>query len=262
VSNIKDTIEHQINNMNTGLPATTGIEMWYQTGEVVTPGAFKRVVEVMRKDMLTNHRESGKGRFRPSNLGRCPRLQIISYRGHKRDAHPTPRQKHLMGSGTWGHYRWQLAGLSSGFFTAIEVPVKHKGLGIEGSADAAQSDGTGFELKTVNANRFRQVKIQGRPFHDHELQVAAYGEASGIDMWSIVYEHRDSSEFLEYRVPVTEDLRLTLQMEIGVLVKHAKNGTLPPMLEGCVKKEGWVYESCPYNVSCPLMDDSATATLF
>lgn len=259
MTSMRDKFHHHVQAAKLGgLPATTGINSWYESGGIITPKAFDTVMEVMKKDMLTAHRADGKGRFRPSNLGGCPRMQVISYHGVGKDFRSDPSSEHLMGGGTWGHYRWQLAGLSKPFLSGIEVKVVDKALAISGSMDGVMTDGSGFELKTTNIRRFTEVKRMNEPFHSHIMQATAYMRATGIEVFSIVYEHRDSGEFLEYRVPMTDNLSLSLQMEVGSLVKHAKDGTLPEMREDCAKQEGTTFKYCSYRLSCPLMGDRFT----
>ena len=72
----------------------------------------------------------------------------LSYQGAEQQKNWPAKNYDYAAAGTYGHYRWQGAGLSAGFLTDVEVKVSTP-YGVAGSADGILSDGSVFELKTT-----------------------------------------------------------------------------------------------------------------
>ena len=238
-------------------PVTEGMAKWRASGSSqYTQEAYDRVIQVMHDDMFTGR--EGDGRLRPSLIGSCPRQQLFSWMGVEQEP-PSSISMQAMDAGTDWHYRWQLIGLSQGFLTDIEVKVVYEPWNMRGSVDGILSDGSGFELKTVNSWKYKQVIANGalKTEFRHMLQVHAYMIALDIDMFSIVYQDRNSGQYQEIRVakdPVWVDM-LTNEMES--LVSHIGKNTLPSMLDPCKEQvvTDYAYQYCPYKSVCPTISN-------
>lgn len=235
---------------NVELPVTNGMSKWYESGQSYTADAVDRVFEVIRKDALDNSRTSGKGRIRPSLIGDdCHRKHILSFLDIEK-LEPSDAGRDVMTAGTWGHYRWQLAGLSAGWMKDIEVQVSHEPWRVAGAVDGILSDGSGFELKTVNSMKFGKILKSDLPLWPHLMQTHAYMEALGIDTFSIVYENRDTAAWKEFRVKQMDEVKFALDMLMNRLLKSIENEELPPVLPPCAQQSGTAWRWCDWKESC------------
>ena len=222
---------------------------WVAAGAKYTQEAVDIITEQMRKDWLTDGRSDGSNRVRPSMIGGCLRKQRLSFLGAD-SIPPDARSLQFFTNGHFGHYRWQLAGLSAGWLTAIEVPVSTP-YGLVGQADGECFDGSVFELKTTNGPNLTKVRGSNRPLAGHELQTAGYAESFGTRFVSIIYEGREWLDFHEIRFKVTDDM-LDKVANLCVAVMDVENDIQP--LDSCLSQTGNVYNGCEFRFSCRPMD--------
>lgn len=237
-------------------PAVSGYERWLAAGAHFSLDAVERVAALMRAD--ADGRADATGRFRPSLAGdACARRQMLSYRGVPTIGHDLAAMAFMV-NGTFGHYRWQMAGLTEGFLSAIEVPLANT-FGVRGSGDGLlAADGSLLELKTTMSTIYNRLIKSLHPKDEHVLQTVWLTLESDIEWVSIVYEDRDMPQRrLELRVNVgdTDPTYPSLQRKaiarLQLLNDHAESGTLPAMLDDCARGVGEVYRSCPWRKSCP-----------
>jgi hypothetical protein len=154
--------------------------------------------------------------------------------------------------GEFIHLRWQMAGLTEGWLSEAEVPLESSELMLGGTMDGVLHDGSGFELKSINSNGYRQVMSFG-PKEEHLLQIHAYmmmrREIS--DQFSIVYENKDTSEWREFRITYDHVIAQKAMEEIKTLIDSRSDNKLPPMLSQCETKEGYVWRGCEFRDICP-----------
>lgn len=214
---------------------------WVDSGGEYTPEAIQTVIRLIRRDHKTAARSDGSGRFRASLFGdQCDRKKILSYMGE--ESAPLDLSGHNFTTvGTWGHYRWQLAGLSAGWLTSIEKHVRGTG-----AVDGITSDGSGFELKTTGEWIFKNLSS---PKSEHITQVHLYMMRSRIRKFHIVYENRNSLEFKEFVIHYDPQVVKQIKEKLESLNDHADAGTLPAMLEDCMAS-GKTMDRCSYAASC------------
>jgi hypothetical protein len=263
----------------TGKPITTAVNAWRANGAIYDPRAVERVQEVMRHDLLTDHRSSSEGRIRPSMLGKeCRRLHALSYAGFDKVGF-SDKSLGFMESGTWGHYQWQAMLLSAwyqgfGGITDIEVPVVYEPWKLSGSMDGKQPDGSIFELKTSGYYKYYGGKYAvgmanaTAPDLGNLEQVMGYMKAHDTEWASIVYLSRDNNlDFTEFRVPFDQAIFNAKDASMRQTIDYVERGELPPMLEGCrrvfigdtidgvskAKKQDWesVFDNCDFHHVCP-----------
>jgi hypothetical protein len=236
---------------NDAMPVTFGMSKWREGGSVVTPEALERLFEVLAKDSLDSNRASGEGRMRPSLIGdKCERKHLFSYMGiGQRET--SDGGNDVMDAGTWGHYRWQLAGLSQGWLKDIEVPVSYEPWELRGAMDGMISDGSGWELKTTNSRKFAEILKDNTPVHAHLMQTHAYMRALDLSHFSIVYENRDTATWKEFRIARMEEIDAELDSLMVNLHGHIAEQTLPEMIPSCVQQKGSSYTYCNWAEVCP-----------
>jgi len=236
---------------NDAMPVTFGMSKWREGGSVITKEAFERLQEVMFNDSFDNSRTSGEGRMRPSLIGDvCKRKHLFSYMGLDQ-LEPEDSSYDVMNAGTWGHYRWQLAGLSQGWLTDIELQVSYDPWQLRGAMDGMISDGSGWELKTVGSNKFYNILKADMPVSAHLMQVHAYMRALDLSHFSIVYENRDHATWKEFRVARMQEIDTQLDELMSSLKEHISEKTLPQILEPCTKQTGYSYNYCNWREICP-----------
>jgi hypothetical protein len=226
---------------------TAPMRRWYEDGCPRTMAATTAMNDLMLKEIDESRRSDGSNRVRPSMIGKCVRAQALSFLGMP-SLPPTRGLQALFMNGHYGHYRWQLAGLSSGFLTAVEVPVADNNLKIVGAMDGVCSDGSVFELKTTSNASFYRVAKNG-PYDSHISQVNAYMYASGVSLASLVYENRDTMDFKEFRLTFDEQ-RFSKVMHTCTAVASSTQDTLPQPLRDCVMHVGSTYKSCFFRKVC------------
>lgn len=230
-------------------PVTRALSNW--SGKY-TKAAYDRLMEVIEADTLTADRGDGSGRIRPSSIyAPCPRMKLLSFYGFRSDE-LEQRGKDYTADGTFGHYRWQLMGLSAGVFSDIEVKVEYAPWRLAGSLDALLTDGTPFEFKRMGSWRYRKAvnsKAQ-RPYDDHLWQVHGYMKATGTEECSLVYENRDTLEFHEFRVQFDPEIYRALQEDMEMLDEHITNGSMPDILPDCIERKGTLFAGCHWKKAC------------
>jgi hypothetical protein len=238
---------------HTPKPVTKGMYEWLDNGAKVTYAAAERIMELVPCD-IDNRGEviknSGKGRFRPSSIhNECDRFLALSYFGAEQV--PFDRRSYsYMSNGTWGHLRWQAAGLSQGFLTDVEYFISSKDFPIWGSMDGRKGSEYGFELKTTGSWPYRRVLEQG-PSMSHLIQVNAYMLLSGLKKFSIVYENRDSMDFHEFVVEKDDVIVASLKDRLSGILKRVEKKELPGMHHECVDMSGPRFNECQFRSVCP-----------
>lgn len=223
---------------------------WVADGAHYTSEAVEIITEQMRKDWLDGTtRSDGSGRVRPSMIGGCLRKQRLSYLGMP-SLPPDARSVQFFSAGHFGHYRWQLAGLSAGWLDEIEVPIATE-YGLSGSADGRCFDGSVFELKTTNGNTLSKARASNCPTDPHEMQTSGYADAMGTRWVSIIYEGREWLDFHEIRFEVTDEMIQRVR-EACEVVTDIDTDIRP--LPQCLSQTGSTYSSCAFRASCAPRD--------
>jgi len=204
------------------------------------------VVQVGMKELLSKQRDRRK-HFSASSAGDCQRKQIFTYIG-------LPRKKiesslvNIFHTGNFIHLKWQLAGLTEGWLTDIEIPLISAEFPVRGTMDGIVWDGSGFEFKSINDNGYKSV-MQFGPKKAHINQVHAYMFLGGYKSFSVVYENKNNGEWREFRVHRDEKIIDALKTEWSQLENSVVTETLPQPLNECKQKEG-MYRMCPFKDTC------------
>jgi len=223
---------------------------WLAAGGRYTPEAVDIITEQMRKDWLDgSDRSDGSHRVRPSMLNGCLRKQRLSFLGAP-SMPPDVRSMAFFSSGHFGHYKWQLAGLSAGWLSEIEVPVSTE-YGMVGSADGKCFDGSVFELKTTNGQTLTKARSSNLPVNGNELQTSGYADAFGTEFVSIIYEGREWLDFIEIRFRVTPEMIEKVRI---ICEAVADVGTDIRPLSACLSQTGSTCNGCQFRNSCHPME--------
>ena len=182
-----------------------------------------------------------------SSAGRCLREQLYKRRKALAEA-PDDKSMAIFQEGHYVHMKHQAAGLTAGYLADVEVPVEIPEFNVQGTMDAKDSEGLITEIKSINPYGFTGVNQFG-PKWEHLRQVNAYMLASRIDKARILYENKATQEMREFLVHMDTALVAANVEDWKELNEHMENGTMPPMLPECQRKEGR-YKWCAYAETC------------
>lgn len=189
-----------------------------------------------------------RGSFSASGLGSCPRSQQITFLGLPKNS-LRPRQLQVAHNGTFMHLRWQMAGISAGWLAEPEVPIPDNIYGLKGTMDGVLLGGEGLELKSCNVNAYSGIRSFG-PKTEHLFQVYTYMLATGISVFSLIYENKDTQDWEEFVIERDEAMIERVKEKAEGLWDKTYTKQLFPMIEKCEYKEGWQYDWCTNRVSC------------
>ncbi len=109
--------------------------------------------------------------------------------------------------------------------------------------------GEGLELKSCNKNAYSGVKSFGVK-EEHNFQVHTYMLATDIDIFSVIYENKDTQEWEEIVVERDEAMIQRVKDRAEFLWENSERKNLLPRIEKCEYKEGWQYDWCSKRVAC------------
>lgn len=187
--------------------------------------------------------------FSASGRSACLRQQVFSYLGVRGDKTYTSDQAATFVHGSWTHLKWQAMGLDAGWLAQVEVPCRIPQYDVTGTIDGILDSGEGWELKSINSRGYRRVCEEG-PEIKHLFQIHSYMLATGIRTWSLVYECKDDQSWREWIVHWDDDFAAELLVELEELKTIRAKRELPPILEGCAKREGPQFRNCPFKDTC------------
>lgn len=214
------------------------------------------IADLIHEQLVKQPRDRTQS-FSSSAAGTCMRRQVFNYIGIDPGGVNEPKLQNVFYDGTWRHLRWQATLLQAGILNKIEFPLRW---------DAKRSVGTmdglgvvpddhpnekwrglefGFELKGMNSYGYKYAAPKG-PKEDHLDQVHRYFISSGLELFVIIYENKDTQEWTEW-VITPDQSRIDAQMlELESLNGYADRQELPPMLPGCKTATGNEWKWCPF----------------
>lgn len=182
-----------------------------------------------------------------SSAGTCLRAQI--YKARQAQA-SSIEDKSLMifQHGHYVHLKHQVAGLTAGYLSGVEVPVSIPELNVLGTMDGETSEEEIAEFKSINYRGFSRVRQFGvEP--KHRAQVNAYMLASGRRRARVLYEDKNDQELREFLVEFDQEISDRNVHDWQELNAHQEQGTKPPMQERCKRGEGEI-RWCPFAKIC------------
>lgn len=192
------------------------------------------------------------GSFSASSQGSCPRQQVFSYVGAPQHNTTSSDQIMIFQDGHFRHLKWQALHFQAGIISKAEVPIDLPEFKLKGTIDAIGSaEGWGrygVEYKGANDRNYRWV-LENGVMEKHMLQVHAYMLGSGLDLWSVIYENKNTQEWKEFTIRKSEEWMDRLMQEIQGLNFAIDSKTLPSVLESCIDKKA-PYTNCPYKKFC------------
>ncbi len=106
-------------------------------------------------------------------------------------------------------------------------------------------------MKVTPPSNSSFLTTENAPKPDHLLQTASYEILTGREIKSLFYQDRNYGGFYEYRIGTQESEMRDVMDLLDRLNSHVDDNTLPPMLEDCSRRTGYVFNGCPFRSHCP-----------
>ena len=106
-----------------------------------------------------------------------------------------------------------------------------------------------LELKSINTNGFGRITAFGPEKH-HQIQVGTYMYLTGATKGSIIYEDKNTQEYREFVVEMSQDLEDLVVESASTIWKLIDAEDLAPPLTDCEPRIGYRYQSCPFRDRC------------
>jgi hypothetical protein len=193
---------------------------------------------------------STKGRFAASASGGCSRKAVLRFTGtpSPESKRETPRSERILDDGHYRHLRLhsyllymsddpKVSLKSLGFEQTVEV----KSLRVRGSLDhriAIRIGGSWIEyiVDFKGASQWSSSQLSYSGAHGgHISQGITYAWATGVRNLIILYEDKNTQEFHEFVITVTQEMIEKEISKVKILNKHVKKGTLPQRPVDCKK---------------------------
>lgn len=216
------------------------------------------IAEFIKSELTTPQRDR-RMTFSASARGVCPREQVFRFTTLEPISRFSSSLIAIFHQGTFMHLKWQALLLDAGILHEPEVSCVWEDANLSGTIDGVglvpddhplrdDHEKFGWELKSINSNGYRYV-LSGGPKRDHLLQIHAYMIATGIFVWSLCYENKDTQEWKEFVVRYDPAIAEEVRNELELLNSHVDNKTLPPVLAECRQMKG-AYKSCAFAHVC------------
>ena len=199
--------------------------------------------------------------FSSSSAGDCERKQVYNYLGVEDEENfgaISPQLQMIFYDGTWRHLRWQSVLLQAKIIDTVERPLLWKKKRSRGTMDGAgvvpdnhphvswRGKEFGFELKGMNSWGYKSRIEKNTPREDHLEQVHRYFLSGGFPLFVIIYENKDTQEWIEFVIEPNPQMVQKQREELDRLNYAVDNKELPLMQPSCQKLTGKDFTSCPY----------------
>jgi hypothetical protein len=208
-------------------------------------------------EIITNQL-AGSGRIRHSSFAasslslHCYRAGVFQWLGATQNAGRDEIRNAVLSNlfldGHWRHLRWQAVLLECGVIDTIEHLMQDHGM--IGTADGVNfAENFGVEIKGCNSYQYTIIVRMKRPLEHHIWQVHAYMLLTGMDLWYVLYENKDTNDWKEFRIErdplITDEILRYVKSSRSVIELKQ----LPEMLPDCKEKIG-AYRGCNYTDVC------------
>ena len=123
---------------------------------------------------------------------------------------------------------------------------------VGGKLDGLLDDRSIFELKSINTRGFRMIQEYGVE-NKHNMQVHTCFQLTGLEEASIVYEDKNTQDWVEIRILRDDGTDASVRRELDALIDGWVSRSLPPMKPKCIAKDGAEHRNCPFRDVCPTL---------
>lgn len=200
------------------------------------------------------------GRLSPSSICGCLRAATFRFTGVAGSTLISPEQQAIFDDGKWRHLRldWQFldmqAVLGPDVFEVISIEehVTKPDLFISGYLDiVVRINGLLYviDFKGINGYGFDHLVKQGKPKHEHVLQLITYERLRRIRRGFLLYESKNDNRQKVFVVNWTPRLWQEVITWCKDVTRMMRRRHLPPMHPDC-SGGTFLYGKCPYAKIC------------
>ncbi len=241
--------------------------------------AIALATQIMKAERI--HRRSDV--FHPSGAGACMRAQVLSMNGAQSEKETDLQLENIFDDGKWRHLRWHLMVYRMKISHSIEPFISNKTLRrVGGSPDQVLNlskpypwlagKRVGFEMKGARSSAYQGVVANRRPMVHHLYQICIYMMILGLDLYTIIYENKDTQEWFEFDVALDDTYKDRIEhllvldpMWISYLearykyMNHAVDKGVLPAHECTMEPDDVQFKRCGFSTVCK---ESERMTLF
>ena len=235
----------QNRSLNADKIITPGLDSWLLANDGIVMD--KELAGEMVRLMTSATGGDRHNAFHASSSDLCLRRQMFTFLdlpGAKRQYDSSLQNK--FNNGHWVHMRWQAMLMTAGILDSIEVQVSNPGLRFVGHMDGVGTDKDGefgFELKGWAA-------LVDKPKDYHIRQIQSYMMASGLERFSLIYEHKSSQDWREFIIKRDPKMIEEIIRDLEHLNERYEAEQFPEVLPMCKRERGDVFKTCPYRDVC------------
>jgi len=225
------------------------------------PGYRDKRVQKVTLPMVP--RERTPGRLSPSSVCGCERQAAMKFIGMQGRKKMDPQTELIFEDGNWRHHKWQymfsdMAVLFPRKFRLIgvEMPIRYDDLKVAGHLDAhieIYSQGEWHEwivdFKGANTWAYESVFKNHEAKAEHLLQLACYMKARGVRKGMLLYDSKNSNDYIIYTLTLTKKKWLTIKSWCENVVTQMDRKQLPPVNENC-HNGNFLFGRCMFKDLC------------
>lgn len=202
-------------------------------------------------------RESQKFTFSPSTVGyghgNCPRYWYMAFTGGMFHDNTDALGIANMSYGTQAHERIEKLFEAAGILVDKEVEIKVSDPPIRGFADVLirfNGEVVIGEIKTTRQEAFLHRQATMKPAPYHKLQILTYMKATGKRYGFLLYENKNSQEFLVIPIEMTPENDKIIS-DVWDWLRTVRKAWEDKTLPKCVyTKRNKICKECPFYENC------------
>lgn len=181
----------------------------------------EKLAELLEKAYLNQRRpdkDTTKTTFSPSSIGyghgKCPRYWYLAFDGNMFIETTDAIGVANMSNGTFAHTRWQALFSETDILEQEELEITMENPPVRGFADVVinwEGESVIGEIKTSRQEAFEFRRTSMKPSANHLLQILIYMKATGKQTGFLLYENKNTQEFLVIPVRMTPKNAETLE---------------------------------------------------
>lgn len=169
-----------------------------------------RALRLAKKILESERQERKSDVFHPSSSAACMRAQVLQYIGYKPQKEESLQLLSIFDDGKWRHLRWHLILYRMKISARVEPYVSGNMQRVGGSPDQILNLSkhypwlsgirVGFEMKGINSGEYSKLVRNNRPKMDHLYQIVTYMVLSDIEIYTLIYENKNTQEWYEFDI--------------------------------------------------------------
>ena len=204
---------------------------------------MKSLEDIISKSLRNKREKKEQKSWYASSLGSCLRGQYFQRLGIEPDKEITDRELRIFSVGNQME-DW-LIGLLEGKKIETQQRLYSEKWNISGRPDLVM-DGRVYEIKTKHSRAFWYMQKEGKPMHQHELQLWFYLKMLDLPEGNIVYLSKDDLSIAEFVVKKdNKQLEEEVVKELTLLNKAWENKD--PSILPLPKSTEWQSKYCKYH---------------